>query len=83
MDFGMIELQATVRQHELQRAAREGRRVRAVAPQGLRQPTARAVATLVSIVMLVIALALGGGLAEANADSAVTGGGGDAIGYVP
>lgn len=83
MDLGMIELQAAARQQELLHEARMDRRVRAVAPEGTGLPTPRAIATLVSIIALVVALAFGSGLAEANAEAAVAGGGSDAVGYVP
>ena len=83
MDLGMIELQAAARQQELLHEVRMDRRARAVAPEGTGLPAPRAIATLVGIVVLAVALAFGGGLAEANADTAVAGGGGDAIGYVP
>ena len=82
MDLGMIELQAAARQHELLHQARMDRRAPAVAPEGAGLPTPRAIATLVGIIALVVALAFGSGLAEANAEGAVAGGG-SAIGYVP
>ena len=83
MDLGMIELQAAARQHELLHQAQMDRRAPAVAPEGTGLPTPRAIATLVGIVVLVVALTFGSGLAEANADGAVAGGGGSVIGYVP
>ena len=82
MDLGMIELQARLRQQELLHEVALDRRARAAAPEGPGLPTPRAIATLVSIVVLVVALTFGTGLAEANADTAVAGGG-NAIGYVP
>ncbi len=82
MDLGMIELQAAARQHELLHQARMDHRAPAVAPEGTGLPTPRAIATLVGIIALVVALAFGSGLAEANAEGAVAGGG-SAIGYVP
>ncbi len=82
MDLGMIELQAAARQHELLHEVRMGRRVPAVAPEGTGLPTPRAIATLVGIIALVVALAFGNGLAQANAATAAAGGG-HAIGYVP
>ncbi len=83
MDLGMFELQAVARQHELLHEVRMGRRAPAVAPEGTGLPTPRAIATLVGIIALVVALAFGGGLAEANVVTAAVGGGGDAISYVP
>ena len=85
MDFGMIELQARLRQEELLDEARQDRRARAAAPAapaGAGLPTPRAIATLAGIVALVVALTFGSGLAGANPDTAVAGGG-NAIGYVP
>ncbi len=82
MDFGMIELQARLRQEELLDEARQDRRTRAAAPAGTGLPTPRAIATLAGVAMLVVALTFGSGLAGANPDTAVAGGG-NAIGYVP
>ena len=83
MDLGMIELRAAARQQELLHEAELGRRTAGVAAEGTGVPTPRALATLIGIVLLVVALAFGSGLAEATADGGAAGGGGTAIGYVP